>query len=307
MTTPLTFQHGYPPSEYSLVPYAGTFQTDPSSSNINSPKVGGNWPVGTIWVNTASGAAWILTGFSSGSAVWKGVTNVATGDVVGPGSSTDKALMRFSGTSGKIAQNSVGILSDAGVLTGVTKIGLGVAVSAVLTLAAGTATAGTAPLKFTSGTNLTSPEAGAVEFDGTHITYTTSTPTRLTLTTGPASTTDRRLAVFSGTAGGLAQATATTLSTSDVMTFPAAGGVVLTAGATGAERKGTFTFNGSGTHTAIATTAAVTGCVIVYTIVTLGTVTVAQAILTTISNGVSFTPTSAANNDSSVVNWAIVA
>jgi hypothetical protein len=33
-------------------------------------------------------------------------------------------------------------------------------------LKAGTATAGTAPLKFTAGTNLTTPEAGAAEFDG---------------------------------------------------------------------------------------------------------------------------------------------
>lgn len=36
-------------------------------------------------------------------------------------------------------------------------------------LPAGTATAGTAPLKFTSGTNLTSPEDGAVEYNGTHL------------------------------------------------------------------------------------------------------------------------------------------
>lgn len=43
---------------------------------------------------------------------------------------------------------------------------------------AGTATAGTAPLKFTSGTLLTAAEAGAVEFDGSWIYYSTSTPTR---------------------------------------------------------------------------------------------------------------------------------
>lgn len=36
-------------------------------------------------------------------------------------------------------------------------------------IAAGTATAGTAPLKFTSGTNLTTPENGAVEYNGTHL------------------------------------------------------------------------------------------------------------------------------------------
>ena len=38
--------------------------------------------------------------------------------------------------------------------------------SAALHLPAGTATASTAPLKFTSGTNLTTAEAGAVEYDG---------------------------------------------------------------------------------------------------------------------------------------------
>jgi hypothetical protein len=37
---------------------------------------------------------------------------------------------------------------------------------------AGTATAGTAPLKLTSGTNLTTPENGAFEFDGTNLYFT---------------------------------------------------------------------------------------------------------------------------------------
>lgn len=51
-----------------------------------------------------------------------------------------------------------------------------------ITIRAGTATAGTAPLKFTSGTVLSSPEAGAVEFltDNLYITTTTG-PTRKTL------------------------------------------------------------------------------------------------------------------------------
>jgi hypothetical protein len=43
-----------------------------------------------------------------------------SGDVVGPASSTDNALARFDTTTGKLLQNSVGILSDAGVLTGLT-------------------------------------------------------------------------------------------------------------------------------------------------------------------------------------------
>jgi len=46
--------------------------------------------------------------------------STATGDVVGPGSSTDDAVVRFDGATGKLIQNSVAILSDAGILTGLT-------------------------------------------------------------------------------------------------------------------------------------------------------------------------------------------
>ena len=42
-------------------------------------------------------------------------------------------------------------------------------------LPAGTATAGYAPLKFTSGTNLTTPEAGAIEYNGTELFFSPST------------------------------------------------------------------------------------------------------------------------------------
>lgn len=63
-----------------------------------------------------------------------------------------------------------------------TGLGIGATPTAVLTLKAGTATANTAPLKFTSGTNLTNPEAGAMEWDGTNLFVTqTSGPTRKTI------------------------------------------------------------------------------------------------------------------------------
>ncbi len=47
-------------------------------------------------------------------------TNVGVGggDFVGPASSTDNAILRFDGTTGKLGQNSIAILSDSGVLTG---------------------------------------------------------------------------------------------------------------------------------------------------------------------------------------------
>lgn len=51
--------------------------------------------------------------------------------------------------------------------------GIGVtSATAVLHLKAGTATAGTAPIKLTAGTNLTTPENGAFEFDGTNLYFT---------------------------------------------------------------------------------------------------------------------------------------
>lgn len=44
--------------------------------------------------------------------------------------------------------------------------------TATLHLKAGTATAGTAPVKLTSWINLTTPEDGAFEFDGTNLYFT---------------------------------------------------------------------------------------------------------------------------------------
>ena len=53
--------------------------------------------------------------------------------------------------------------------------------TSLLHLAAGTASASTAPLKLTSGTNLTTAEAGAVEYDGTEFYATNSGASRTIL------------------------------------------------------------------------------------------------------------------------------
>ncbi len=42
------------------------------------------------------------------------------GDVIGPGSSTDNAVVRWDGVTGTMIKDSVAILSNAGVLTGLT-------------------------------------------------------------------------------------------------------------------------------------------------------------------------------------------
>ena len=54
-----------------------------------------------------------------------------------------------------------------------------------ITIRPGTATAGTAPLKFTSGTLLTTPEPGAIEFNTNKLYFTqTTSATRKVITTG---------------------------------------------------------------------------------------------------------------------------
>lgn len=62
-------------------------------------------------------------------------------------------------------------------------IGIGILMpTAVIHIQAGIAAASGAPLKFTAGVNLTSPEAGAVEWDGTNLFATQTTgPTRKTI------------------------------------------------------------------------------------------------------------------------------
>lgn len=70
---------------------------------------------------------------------------------------------------------------QAAVLMASGAFGLGqVSPTAILHLKAGTATANTAPLKFATGVNLTTPENGAVEYDGTNY-FVTSGAVRHTL------------------------------------------------------------------------------------------------------------------------------
>ncbi len=88
-----------------------------------------------------------------------GVLNWASsssGDVFGPGSSTDNAIARFDGITGKIIQNSQVIVSDTGNMSGVG------------TLSATTFTTGTAYL---SGSNLTGLSAPVLNSDAVNKKY----------------------------------------------------------------------------------------------------------------------------------------
>lgn len=52
-------------------------------------------------------------------------TGAAGGDFVGPASATDEAVVRFDGVTGKLGQNSVVLITDAGAVTGVTTLNTG--------------------------------------------------------------------------------------------------------------------------------------------------------------------------------------
>lgn len=101
----------------------------------------------------------IAIGYGAGSTLSTGSTNIIIGASVNLASPT---------TSNQL--NIGNLIYGTGVTNGSTpsatgKIGIGTTTpTAVLHLKAGTATANTAPLKFTSGTLLTTPEAGAIEF-----------------------------------------------------------------------------------------------------------------------------------------------
>ena len=53
---------------------------------------------------------------------WSTFNSKGSGDVAGPASSTDNAVARFDSTTGKIIQNSVVIVGDTGIVTGVTEL-----------------------------------------------------------------------------------------------------------------------------------------------------------------------------------------
>lgn len=115
--------------------------------------------------------------FSLGSSVTSMLMNgrlYATGSGTPEGVVTANVGSIFQRTDGGI--NTTFYIKQSG--TGNTGWSPAYTTGSVLILPAGTATASTAPLKFTSGTNLTTPEAGAVEYDGTEFYGTSSTASR---------------------------------------------------------------------------------------------------------------------------------
>jgi hypothetical protein len=118
-------QSGYTPI---LLYASGTATNVPLAANMTSSASGAelalNYADGKLYYKNSSGVVTLLAS-----------TAGASGDVVGPASATDNALVRFDATTGKLIQNSVGILSDTGALSGLTDI----SASGSVTLSGGTA------------------------------------------------------------------------------------------------------------------------------------------------------------------------
>jgi hypothetical protein len=130
--------------------------------------------------SSAAGAVVYVTQGTTNADVWFICTNnmgsdvvgtdslvfatIGTGDVVGPASSTDNAMVRFDGTTGKLVQNSVVITDDTGNMTGVNSLTTTSFVAAGTTLVAGTGiTATTGNISATTGTlSLSSAKAGTM-------------------------------------------------------------------------------------------------------------------------------------------------
>ncbi|OFZ35253.1 MAG: hypothetical protein A3D17_08605, partial [Bdellovibrionales bacterium RIFCSPHIGHO2_02_FULL_40_15] len=130
----------------------------------------------------AGGSRNIALGYLAGTYQADGTTDLtSTSDSIYIGANT-KGLNNSDSNSIVIGYNAIGIgansvvLGNSSITTTVLRGNVGIGTTgptATLHLKAGTATAGTAPLKFTSGVLLTTEENGAMEYDGTNF-YLTS-------------------------------------------------------------------------------------------------------------------------------------
>ena len=170
--------------------------------------------------------------------------------MTGPASSTDNAVTRFDGTTGKVIQNSTATLSDAGDLAATSGTFTGGVSSSTLSVT-GNTTFNTVAYGWpgadgSSGQYLSTDGAGALSW---------STASGTGDVVGPASATDDALARYDGTTGKLIQNSAATLSDAGKITTPTIevygpttlNGVALTWPGSAGSSGQLLTTNGSGT------------------------------------------------------------
>ena len=158
----------------------------------------------TGWNNTAVGTYGLqdnttgsyntAIGNNTGRGIVTGTGNTILGaGVTGLAAALTNNIILANGTGAIKAQNDGTNWNFTG------NLGIGVpSPTAYLNIKAGTATAGTAPIKLTAGTNLTAPEAGAIEYDGTNL-YFTPSATRETIATKTYADTKLALSVLNDT------------------------------------------------------------------------------------------------------------
>lgn len=137
-----------------------------------------NSGVGYLSLGNNSGNNCVALGYAAGN------SNSTGGNLTLIGCSADVTTTTLTNASA-FGYNTTVSTSNTMILGNGVNVGIDSSFSttatARLSLPGGTATAGTAPLKIHSGTNLTSAEAGAIESDGTHLYWTSNTPTRYQL------------------------------------------------------------------------------------------------------------------------------
>ena len=73
--------------------------------------------LGELAINTYDGKLYLKKDDGTESIVTVNTGGAGSGDVVGPGSSTDNAITRFDGVTGLLIQNSAATLDDYGVVS----------------------------------------------------------------------------------------------------------------------------------------------------------------------------------------------
>lgn len=141
---------------------------------------------GNTLSSSTDGGGYLYAGSSNNATFFGGLgfngTNYTVKATSYSGLATFSGDLYFYGTTGQTigattSAPTVGMRMLAG---GQLFIGGSTTPTAILHLKAGTSTASTAPLKFTSGTNLTTAEAGAIEYDGSYF-YASPSTTRKTI------------------------------------------------------------------------------------------------------------------------------
>jgi hypothetical protein len=177
---------------------------------------------------------------SSGGITIAATGGGGTGDVVGPASSTDNAIVRFDGLTGKLIQNSAATIADTtGDITAGKYNGLTVSTSTgTLTVANGssliTSGANSITLTSTGSTNVTLPTTGTLAVLGTAQTFTAAQTFRAASAIRSEAASTQDAVVLAGRAGGTSSyavtLTPTTLTASQTLTLPNATGTLSTTG-----------------------------------------------------------------------------